>query len=62
MKGGKKVRENECKEEKSVRLCELTPLPLAAHCVARTKAAAASDCTHSNKEQQLFDPPPIVKS
>lgn len=62
MDGGTGEGENECKGERSVRLCELTPLPLAAHCTARTKAAAASDCTPLPQRAAVIRPPSHCES
>lgn len=51
------------KGEKSVRLCELTTLPLAAFCTGGTKAAAASDCTPLKQRAAVIrPPPPFVKA
>lgn len=53
---------NECKAGKSVRLREITPLPLAALCLARAEAAAGSDCTPLKQRAAVIRPPFHCKS
>lgn len=62
LEGEEEEREKKCKEEESVRLCELTLLPLAAHCAVGTKAAAASDCVPLKQRAAVTRPPSLCES
>lgn len=61
--GRREIREkNECKAGKSVRLREITSLPLAALCLARAEAATGSDCTPLKQRAAVIRPPFHCKS
>lgn len=61
--GKREIRvKSECKGEKSVRLCEITLLPLVALCIARAEAAAGSDCTSLKQRAAVIRPPSHCKS